>query len=46
VGLEAYEKEALAWIRSAAKIGSWATQAVERRLEALKLAHETLSGSK
>jgi hypothetical protein len=41
VGLEAYEEEVLAWIRSAAKIGSWATEAVERRLEALKSAEDS-----
>lgn len=46
VGLEAYEEELLAWIRSAAKIDSWATEAVERRLEAAKLADETLFASK
>jgi hypothetical protein len=46
VGLEAYEKEALAWIRSVTKIGSWATQAVERRLEAVNLAHEALSSGR
>jgi hypothetical protein len=43
VGLEAYEGEVLAWSRSAAKIGSWATEAVERRLDAVKLADEALS---
>jgi hypothetical protein len=46
VGLEAYEEEVLAWIRSAAKIGSWATEAVERRLEAVKLAQQALFASK
>ena len=38
VGLASYEDEVLAWSRSAAKIGSWATEAVERRLQAIKLA--------
>jgi hypothetical protein len=46
VGLEAYQEEVLAWIRSAARIGSWATEAVERRLEAVKLADEALFASK
>ena len=46
IGLEAYEKEILTWSRSAAKVGSWATKAVERRLEAVQLAAEDLSRSK
>jgi hypothetical protein len=45
VGLTAYEEEVLAWSRSAAKIGSWATEAVERRLGAVKLADQGLSNS-
>jgi len=36
VGLEAYENEVGAWSANAAKIGSWATEAVERRLQAIK----------
>jgi hypothetical protein len=39
VGLAAYEAEVLAWSRSAARVGSWATQAVERRLRAVKNAN-------
>lgn len=46
VGLEAYEEEILTWSRSAAKIGSWATEAVERRLDAVRLADKDLSRSK
>lgn len=45
VGLTAYEEEVLGWSRSAAKIGPWATEAVERRLEAVKLADEGLPDS-
>jgi hypothetical protein len=45
VGLAAYEDEVLDWSRSAAKIGSWATEAVERRLGAVKLADQCLSNS-
>jgi hypothetical protein len=45
VGLTAYEEEVLGWSRSAAKIGPWATEAVERRLEAVKLADENLPDS-
>ena len=45
VGLPAYKEEVLAWSRSAARIGSWATEAVERRLDAVKLADEALSNS-
>lgn len=40
VGLAAYKAEVLAWSNSAAKVGSWATAAVERRLEAVKRANE------
>src|SRR5260370_6555448 len=35
VGLQAYEDEVRAWGVSAAKVGSWATEAVERRLRAI-----------
>jgi hypothetical protein len=38
VGLAAYEEESLSWSSSAAKVGSWATEAVKRRLKAVKLA--------
>jgi hypothetical protein len=41
-GREAYEEEILAWRRSAAKVGSWATEAVERRLVAVQLADKDL----
>jgi hypothetical protein len=40
VGLAAYEQETVTWSRSATKVGSWATEAVKRRLEALRLASE------
>ena len=43
VGIEAYENEVLAWSPSAARVGSWATEAVERRLDAIMLADERLS---
>jgi hypothetical protein len=45
VGLAAYEAEVLAWSGSAAKVGSWATEAVKRRLVAFKLANEGLSNT-
>lgn len=38
VGLQAYENEVRTWSVSAAKIGSWATEAVERRLRAIQSA--------
>lgn len=38
VGLQAYEDEVDTWSTSAAKIGSWATDAVERRLRAIQSA--------
>lgn len=43
VGIEAYENEVLSWNLSAARAGSWATEAVERRLDAIVLADEILS---
>lgn len=43
VGLGAYEAEVRTWSDSAAKIGSWATEAVERRLEAAQSADQELS---
>lgn len=43
VGLAAFETEVLAWSSSVVRVGSWATDAVERRLEAVKLANERLS---
>jgi hypothetical protein len=42
VGLHEYEDEVLAWSRSVAKIGSWTTEAVERRLDAIKVADEAV----
>lgn len=38
VGLLAYEDEMGAWSTSAAKISSWTTETVERRLRAIKTA--------
>lgn len=46
VGIEAYENEVLAWSPSAARVGSWATEAVERRLDAIMLADEHLSDAR
>jgi hypothetical protein len=43
VGLAAYEEEVIGWSRSTAKMGPWAKEAVERRLEAVKLADQSLS---
>lgn len=43
VGLEAYEVEVRTWSDSAARIGSWATEAVERRLAAVQSAVQALS---
>lgn len=43
VGIAAYETEVRTWELSVAKIGSWASEAVERRLEAIQSAAGTLS---
>jgi hypothetical protein len=45
VGLRAYEDEARAWGVSATKVGPWATEAVERRLQAIQSAVRTSSHS-
>jgi hypothetical protein len=42
-GVAAYEEEIISWSGSAAKVGSWATEAVKRRLKAVKLAIEDRS---